>query len=186
MSNSLQDQLLKSGLVDAKKAKAIKKDKNKKKKQQPKGHAPSVSEEQLAATKAIEEKREKDRALNMARQAEAEEKALVAQVAQLVQHYQIKDAQGDIAFNFNDKGVVKRLHVTQRISDELARGRLCIVYTKEQYKIVPRPIADKIKERHEASVILYQQPDAAAEVEYEAGSDEEYYAQFEIPDDLVW
>ncbi len=186
MSNSLQDQLLKSGLVDSKKAKAIKKEKNKKKKQQPKGYTQSISEEQMAAEKALEEKREKDRALNLARQAQAEEKALLAQVAQLVQHYRVKNTDGDITFNFNDKGIVKRLYVTQSTSDELARGRLCIVSTQDQYAIVPRPIADKIKERHEASIVLCQETTAEEQQEYEAGSDEEYYAQFEIPDDLVW
>ena len=59
MSKSLQDQLLKAGLVDAKKAKSIKKEKNKKNKQRPKGQVDEPTPEQLAAARAIEEKRQK-------------------------------------------------------------------------------------------------------------------------------
>ena len=107
-------------------------------------------------------------------------------MAQLAQHYRVKNTEGEIVFNFNHNGIVKRLHVTQETSDELARGRLCIVATKDHYAIVPRPIAEKIKERHQASIVLIQDTTTEDKKEFEAGSDEEYYAQFEIPDDLVW
>ena len=52
---SLQDQLLKTGLADEKKAKAIRNEKHKKRKQQPKGTV-EVSEAEARARKAREEK----------------------------------------------------------------------------------------------------------------------------------
>ena len=50
---SLQDQLLKAGLADEKKAKAIRNEKHKKRKQQPKG-AVEVNEAEIRARQARE------------------------------------------------------------------------------------------------------------------------------------
>ena len=83
---SLQDQLLKTGLADEKKAKAIRNEKHKKRKQQPKGTV-EVSEAEARARKAREEKSERDRQLNLQHQKKAEKKAVQAQIRQLVGKY---------------------------------------------------------------------------------------------------
>ena len=80
---SLQDQLLKAGLADQKKAKAIRNEKHKQRKQQPKGTA-QVNETENRARQAREEKAEHDRQLNLKRQQEADKKAIRAQIRQLV------------------------------------------------------------------------------------------------------
>lgn len=185
MSNSLQDQLLKAGLIDKKKAKDISKDQRKEKKQKNKGTVDSPNPAQLAAKQAIEEKKQRDKELNRQRQDEAEKKALLAQVAQMVSHYQVKSRGGDIAYNFNHLGKVKRIFVSQAISDEIAQGRLCIASVGENYALVPKPVADKIRERSTDSIIVYNDNNKE-KTEFQKGSDEEYYAQFEIPDDLAW
>lgn len=60
---SLQEQLLQAGMVDAKKAKQIQKDKRKQAKQVPKGHAvENAAREQ--AKKVQAEKVERDREIN--------------------------------------------------------------------------------------------------------------------------
>ena len=67
---SLQDQLLKAGLVDEKKAKQVNKAKRKEKKQQPKGHN-QVDESKLAAKKSLELKAERAREENRKQQEQA-------------------------------------------------------------------------------------------------------------------
>jgi uncharacterized protein YaiL (DUF2058 family) len=65
MPNSLQDQLKKSGLVDDKKAKRLKRAKNKQEKLARKTKSPSVDEAKLALEKAKAEQVERDRQLNL-------------------------------------------------------------------------------------------------------------------------
>ena len=183
MGNSLQDQLLGAGLVDKKKAKAVAKESRKKKnvERRNKQNEPNISEAQRKAL----EKKEKDREMNRQRQQAAEEKAIQAQIIQLIEHYQIKDAQGDIDFNFNDNNTIKRLSVNQNTWDSISSGRLCIAKMGESYKIIPKPIAEKIAERDSAAIIVANSKNETKNAE-EQQSDDDYYAQFEIPDDLMW
>ena len=74
MAKSLQEQLMGAGLVDQKKAKAIKQEQRKKKKQQPKGQV-QTDEAKARIEAERPAKAEKDRALNAERKAEAEAKA---------------------------------------------------------------------------------------------------------------
>nr|WP_254774610.1 DUF2058 family protein [Marinobacter sp. AC-23] len=94
---SLQDQLLKAGLADQKKAKAIRNEKHKQRKQQPKG-AVQVNETEMRARQAREEKAEHDRQLNLKRQQEAEKKAIKAQIRQLVDTNRLDRSRGETSY----------------------------------------------------------------------------------------
>lgn len=178
MSNSLQNQLLKMGLVDEKKVKQAKKDKHKQAKQQGK-KAVVVDEAKRLAQQVAAQKAERDRELNRQRKEEAERKALAAQVHQLIEANRLPKGEGDIAYNFNDEGKVKRLYVTEQMQRQLGLGRLAIVKLDEQYELVPTAVAEKIRQRDESCVILCNEP--------EQNSDEDDpYADYQIPDDLMW
>lgn len=183
MGNSLQDQLLGVGLVDKKKAKAVAKE-NRKKKNVERRNKQSETILSDAQQQALE-KKEKDREMNRQRQQAAEEKAIQAQIVQLIEHYQIKDTQGDIDYNFNDNNTIKRLRVNQNTWDSISSGRLCIAKTSASYKIIPKPIAEKIAERDSAAIIVANSKSTTKNAEKQQ-SDDDYYAQFEIPDDLMW
>lgn len=194
MANSLQDQLMGAGLIDSKKAKKISKESRKQKKVQKKSKDNSLNEAQLAAQKVQQEKLKRDQALNQQRNAEAEKKSLVAQINQLVNHYKLDRKKGDTDYNFNDNAVIKKILVSSDIANEIARGRLCVVRTGETYEVIPKPIADKIRERDSEIVVVYNKKpstDSTASTSTDSNnnaeqSDDDYYAQFEIPDDLVW
>ncbi|GLS25108.1 DUF2058 domain-containing protein [Marinibactrum halimedae] len=191
MSKSLQDQLLGAGLVDKKKAKQITKEKKKQKNVERRSKEQSIPEAQQAAEAARLAKQEKDRQLNQQKNAEAERKAIAAQVIQLVQMNRIDKGNGDVEFNFTDDKTIKRILLTAKMSDQVTRGVLCIARLGENYEVIPRPVADKIRERDESTVLVYNTKqalaDAPADVDsVEEDSDEAYYAQFEIPDDLMW
>ena len=79
---SLQDQLLKAGVVDQKKAKKIDKEKRKQARQLPKGEI-LVDENKEQAKRALAEKAKQDKLRSKSQQAKADKKASQAQVVQL-------------------------------------------------------------------------------------------------------
>ncbi len=195
MKKSLQDQLLGAGLVDGKKAKQISKDSRKQKKQQGKGKQPNLSEAQVAARQAQQQKQERDQALNQQRKQDADKKAVAAQVAQMIAQFKVARSAGELEYHFTDNNKVKKIVVTQSAYDEIVRGRLCIVRSGEGYELIPKPVAEKVRERDSESVVVsnvknttpsnVQNNQASPESSAEQ-SDDDYYAQFEIPDDLNW
>jgi uncharacterized protein YaiL (DUF2058 family) len=176
---SLQDQLLKAGLADEKKAKAVRNEKKKKRKQQPKGTT-EVNETELRARQAREEKAERDRQLNLERQKEADKKAIHAQIRQLIETNQLERSGGETAYQFVHDKKIKKLYVTETMADQLARGRLAVVLLNDSYEIVAEGVARKIMERDESAVV------ALHERQSDDQGDDDPYAGYEIPDDLMW
>lgn len=176
---SLQEQLLKAGLADEKKARAVRNEKRKQRKQQPKGAA-VVNEAEERARKAREEKAEKDRQLNLERQREAEKKAIKAQIRQLIETNRLDRARGETSYQFVDGKKIKKILVDDTMVDQLSRGRLAIVALGDSYEVVPDRVARKIMERDESAVVSLHE-----RKQDDAGEDDPY-AGYEIPDDLMW
>ncbi|MFL0809738.1 MAG: DUF2058 domain-containing protein [Agarilytica sp.] len=185
MKKSLQDQLLNAGLIDKKRAKKIGKESKKEKAQKVRSQDVGPNEEQAALLKARQEKIDRDRALNKQRDLELEKKAISAQIIQLIQHYKIDIKEGDVEYNFSDDGKVKKLRVTTVFREEIVRGKLCVARAGQSYVLIPKPIADKIKERDE-SVVVVANSKVGEKEDSLTDEDEAYYANFEIPDDLMW
>ena len=179
MTNSLRDQLAKAGLVDAKKVSAVNKEKRKQEQYERKHKVESVDEAKESARQAQQEKAERDRQLNAARNEEARNKAIVAQIRQLIETSRVSREGGDIAYNFTDGTKIKKILVTERMQDQLSNGRLAIVKFDVQYSVVPKPVAEKISARDASYVVVsnaVQQVDEA----------DDPYADYKIPDDLMW
>ncbi len=181
MGNSLQDQLLKAGLVDRKKAKQVQRDKKKQAKQQFKSNEKTVDENKVLAQLALQDKAERARELNRQRQVEAEKKAIAAQIKQLIETNALP-REGEVAYSFTDNKKIKKIYVNTRLQKQLERGIVAVVSLNGTYHLVPAPVAEKIAERDGSYVVLKNTPGAGAAPE----SDDEYYAKFEIPDDLMW
>ncbi len=180
MALSLQEQLLKAGVVDQKKAKQIKQDQRKQARQQPKGQI-SVNEAAERVQQARAEKAEKDRQANLERTREAEKKALQAQVRQLIETHRIGRRQGDIAYQFVDGTKIKKLMVTQAVFDQLTRGQVGIARYGDLYELVPRVVADRILQRDTDAIV--KMPEKATST---AAMEDDPYAAYQIPDDLMW
>ncbi len=176
---SLQEQLMKAGLVDKKKVQKVNQDKSKQKKEERRSGTESVDEARLAALELQRKNAEKAREANAQRDAAAQQKAIQAQIADLVRkNRQSKGNNGDIAYNFTFGTKIERFHVTAAVREHLVAGRLVIVGLNGTFELVPRIIADKIAERN---------PDIVVRVKSAAPVDEEDpYAAFQIPDDLMW
>ena len=176
---SLQDQLLKAGIVDKKKAKKIQQEQRKEARSRPKGQV-QVDEAKEQAKRVLAEKAERARELNRQQQLENEKKAVQAQIIQLIRMNCISRAGGEIAYQFTDGKKIKKIYVTAAQQNELIRGRVAIVKLDERYELIPAPAAQKIMQRDEQAVLLLNQG-ATTEVD-----DEDPYADYQIPDDLMW
>lgn len=176
---SLQDQLLKAGIIDSKKAKKLVHEKRKQAKSQPKGHA-LVDEVREQAKRKLEDKVERDRELNRQQQALNEQKAVQAQIAQLIQMNRIDRGNGDVPYQFSDGKKIKKLYVTAKLQSELGRGRVAIARRGQSYELVPAAAAKKIMQRDESMVVLLNNS-APASVD-----EDDPYADYQIPDDLMW
>ncbi|MEQ6885953.1 DUF2058 domain-containing protein [Salicola sp. Rm-C-2C1-2] len=181
---SLQDQLLKQGLADEKQAKAVKNEKKqqqKQRKQQPKG-TQSVNETRERARQAREKQAARDRELNRQREEEAHRRAVQAQIRELVESNCLSRKEGETPYQFVHNSKVKKLYVDEQTVDALARGQLAVVCLESAYEVVPEGIARKIQERDESVVVVLHERSKAKEDDDE----EDPYAGFEIPDDLMW
>ncbi|HEY7884078.1 MAG TPA: DUF2058 domain-containing protein [Cellvibrionaceae bacterium] len=182
--SSLLDQLKNAGLVDDKKAKQVKKDQRKQQKQARGRGEVIVDETRQAVEAARQEKAERDRALNRKRQAEADQKALAAQIRQLIStHCQPKLArgEGEVEHNFSDNKVIKKIRVTPAVKQQIVRGQLAIVRLDSGYELVPRIVADKIAERDASAVVV-----ANTKTQPTQAVDDDPYKDYVIPDDLMW
>ena len=176
---SLQEQFLKAGLVDQKKVKKANQDKTRQQKIERRSGEQSVDEVRLAALETQRRNAERARELNAQRDAAAQKKAIVAQIAQLVQRNRQHKGAGEIAYNYTHDNKIKRVHVSAAVHAHLTAGRLAIVCLGDGVELVPRVIADKIAERDRSLVVRVSQPARASD-------EDDPYAAFQVPDDLMW
>lgn len=181
MAKSLQEQLLAAGLINQKKAKAATRDKKKQDHRQRTGKEEVTDETKERAEQARLEKAQRDRELNRQRDELAQQRAIAAQVRQLIDTNAINSQYGDIKYQFvaADKKV-KQLYVDQAIWDRLSRGQLAIIAQGTGYAVVPLAICDKIRQRDEG-IFIY-----IADAKGDVLADDDPYAAYQIPDDLMW
>ena len=169
MANSLQEQLLKAGLTNEKKAKKAKKS-NKKNR--------DLKREVKAA---VEEKRQaeqqKAKELNQQLQEQAKQKELQAQILQLIEMNQLS-LTGEVKYNFTDGSKIKDILVDDKTQSQLASGLLTIVRFNNDYAVIPSVVADKIALRDDSCIV--------SQSEKEEIDEDDPYADYVIPDDLMW
>ncbi|MEC6824109.1 DUF2058 domain-containing protein [Photobacterium piscicola] len=169
---SLQEQMLKAGLIDKKKLKKAGKT-TKKSRTQAKEAKAAVEENRVSQL-------EKDKALNRQRDEDAQQKAFLAQVKQLIEMNRLDRNNGDIGYNFTDGTTVKKIYVDTLIQKQLVNGRLAIARYLDGYEVIPASVADKIALRDQESIVLNNVVDDSIVDE------DDPYADFVIPDDLMW
>lgn len=185
---SIQEQLLKAGLVDQDKAKRVSKEKHKLKKSARKTRGKKSTPEQSSANAMKARNAARDRDLNRQKQERADSKAIDAQIRQLIQMNRIDDYDGEIAYNFIYRNKVKTLHINDQIQKQIIAGRLAIVKqdtsNTSEFEIVANSVADKIAQRNKEYIIHTVQ--AEIEDSHENAKEDDPYADFKVPDDLMW
>ncbi|MDF3635989.1 DUF2058 domain-containing protein [Enterobacter cloacae] len=175
---TLQEQMLKAGLVSSKKMAKVQRTAKKSRVQA------------REAREAVEENKkaqlERDKQLSEQQKQAVLAKEFRAQVKQLIEMNRITVAKGNITFNFSDGNLIKKIEVDKQTQTQLINGRLAIarlvINAKGDcdYAIIPAVVADKIAQRDADSIVLN------SALSQEEQDEDDPYADFKIPDDLMW
>jgi len=172
---TLQEQMLKAGLVSGKKLEKVQRTAKKSRVQA------------REARQAVEENKkaqlERDKQLNEQQRQAVQEKEYKAQVRQLIEMNRIVIGRGDIDFNFTDNNLIKKITVDKATQAQLISGRLAIarlITDKSEYAIIPASVADKIAQRDASAIVLN------SALSQEEQDEDDPYADFKVPDDLMW
>lgn len=176
VKNALQAQLLKAGLVDNKKAKKLSKQAI---------HEQRTGESKDAEVKAKiaqaqQEKLAKDQAIEQEKKAVLQEKELKAAIMQMIHQHKIRDTDGEVAYQFLD-GKIKKVYINQQIYNALVAGSLVIAKENDSYAFLPKALAERINSKMEGFIIVNN-----AEKNEATTDEEDPYAAYVIPDDLMW
>jgi len=175
---TLQEQLLKAGLVTTKKMAKVQKT-AKKSRVQAREAREAVEENKKAQV-------ERDKQLSEQQKQAALSKEYKAQVKQLIEMNRIDISKGNIGFNFTDNNLIKKIEVDKATQAQLISGRLAIARlvvdnsSESEYAIIPAIVADKIAQRDANSIVLN------SALSQEDQDEEDPYADFKVPDDLMW
>ncbi|MCS2173104.1 DUF2058 domain-containing protein [Scandinavium sp. TWS1a] len=175
---TLQEQMLKAGLVSSKKMAKVQRTAKKSRVQA------------REAREAVEENKkaqlERDKELSEQQKQAMLSKEYKAQVKQLIEMNKITIARGNIDFNFTDNNLIKKVVVDKLTQSQLISGRLAIARLAvdkngdSTYAIIPAIVADKIAQRDEDSIVLN------SALSQEEQNEDDPYADFKVPDDLMW
>ena len=175
---TLQEQMLKAGLVTSKKMAKVQRTAKKSRVQA------------REAREAVEENKktqlERDKQLSEQQKQATLSKEYKAQVKQLIEMNRISVARGNIDFNFTDTNLIKKIVVDKPTHAQLISGRLAIARLiaegrgENEYAIIPAVVADKIAQRDANSIVLN------SALSQEEQDEDDPYADFKVPDDLMW
>lgn len=180
MNNPFQEQLLKAGLVSKQQVNRVNQEKLKKKKQQRSKKQVKLDDSQIKAQQAAAKKAEHDRELNRKKQEQARKKAISIEIDQLIKDNAIKRGDNcDLAYNFEHQNKIKRLYINTEMKQQLLQGKLGIARITGNYELVPISVAEKIQQRNEKRIIIFD-----TEQQQDVENDE--YSDYQIPDDLMW
>lgn len=177
VKNALQAQLLKAGLVDNKKAKKLSKQAV---------HEQRTGQSNEAELKAkiaqdMQEKLAKDQALDLEKKRLLQGKELKAAIIQMINQHKIRNIDGEVSYQFIDESKIKKIYLNQQIYNALVSGSLVIAKESEGYAVLPKALADRINDKMEGFIIVNN-----SEKNEQITDEEDPYAAYVIPDDLMW
>lgn len=179
-ANPLQQQLIKAGLAKKSKVAAAAREQLKQAKA---GTGPS--EIALEAERARAEKIERDRALDAERKAQAHIAELRAQARQIVRDKKLPPI-GQGEYRFTADGAIRTVLVDEEQRRKLATGAVVIARFGDGYALLPRTAGLQVRERDADCIVLDHGLAAGTDASDAPSDDDAYYAQFQVPDDLMW
>ncbi|MCL1072931.1 DUF2058 domain-containing protein [Shewanella dokdonensis] len=181
MANALQEQLLKAGLTNKQKIKDVKTQKKRNRKANVDDGSEALKQ-QVAAQKAEQAKRDKQ--LNEQRFAEASEKGLVRSLISEIKRKAVSvPSDGEIKFNYTLLNKIYPLYLNSSLQQQLLNGKLGIVRLEDHSYLVPHKLAERVNLLVPDWVGYLWQADSTSSQPQDA---EDPYADYVIPDDLMW
>jgi uncharacterized protein YaiL (DUF2058 family) len=194
MAGSLRDQLVKAGVATSGQAKKAERQKRAEEQARRQGRggknaksaAPDASSPANARQRArdlIADKVKRDRATAAVRNEKNLAKSLRAEIKQIILQNDQRTSEAkddDVPYNFVHGKKIKRIYVPRAQQQQLGSGDLVIVNNDGRYHLLSKNVAEQIRTRDPKRIIAAHDPSAPST------PDDEYYAKFEIPDDLDW
>lgn len=169
---TLQEQMLQAGLVNKKKLLKTKKGSKKSR--------DLAKEVKASVEQNKQEQLDRAKELNQQQKEHKLTKEIKAQIKQLIEMNKINQKPSDLKYNFTDGTRIKFLYVEPMIREQLIKGVLAVVRYEETHVIIPNAVAKKIAMRDD-SVIIENKT-----AEDEVPAEDDPYADFVVPDDLMW
>lgn len=183
MSESLRDQLLKSGLVKQIREEKRGNEGKGRPPSRPQSHggkppAPRRNQQEIDLAKAYAIRAQTEASERKRVQQEAEEQARLRRerkhkIQQLLEGEVLNKAETELVRNFEYGGKIRRIHVDAAQLAALNAGGLGVVQQAGRYLLVSREIAEQVRAIDQHQLALLVDPEAA-------GDDDG------VPDDLVW
>lgn len=196
MSSSLQEQLVQAGLADeeslnrsrqggqrragGKRGGGKKQGGGRKARQSGQRSAGARTNRGTAQPRTEEtEKTEEKTAPAPQRQPSAEEKA--DRLRQIIRANRIDRAYAGVPYRFTQGARVREIAVTGTQQGRIARGELAVVSDGQRCELVPAKVARRVRGIDPAAVLVLNAGDERGD-----NADEDPYADYRVPDDLMW
>ena len=127
----------------------------------------------------------RDRALAAESKAKAQIAELRAQARQIIKDRKVPRS-GESEYRFTADGAIRTVLVNEDLRKKLSSGALVIARMDQSYELLLRAAAEKVRERDASLIVLDHGQDLGSEPSASTSEDDAYYAQFKVPDDLVW
>ncbi len=127
------------------------------------------------------EKQAKDSALNEEKKQQLALKEQTLRIQQILAHHQLKGVNGESEYNYTFGSKIKKLLVDAVTHKALVNGKLALCGIDDITYLVTSETAAKVAEL-DNSVVLVQNDKLVSETPDE----DDPYADYQIPDDLMW
>jgi len=178
---SLQEQLMKSGLINKQKAQQVQTDKRRKAKQKKKKGSVEVSDMQISLNDQKQQNKQQDLDKNKKTQAELAKRAAHGKLIQMIAQHCEKNYQGEIDYHFTCNNKVKRIAVDSETQKGLIRGDLAICVLNEAFYLINKEAAAILAEIDPSVLVALHDKKETLKA-----AEDDPYADFAIPDDLIW
>ena len=159
MGLSMQEQLLKAGMVDKKQVKKAEHEKRVQSKKKKKYGSPAQDSGKIKLQQQQAEQAKQDQILNQQRNQQAQRKADQAAVKQLIETNYLPLEEGEVGYHFIDTaGQIKRISVQQDVADRLSMGRFGLARYNNDFVLIPAETVTKVLARDKDQVLAFNDP----------------------------
>jgi hypothetical protein len=102
-------------------------------------------------------------------------------IQQILNHHQLKNVSGDTVYNYTFGSKIKKLALDEKTHKALVDGQLALCGLDDTTYLVTAETAAKVAEL-DAKVVLVKNDKVASD----NIDDSDPYADYQIPDDLMW
>ena len=189
MGQSLRDQLLKAGLAQKGQVRVVEQQKRRAAKQ-----ATTIADDPTAAAReaalqAAEEQRARDKQLNEARAAKRQRNEEAARLRSLLETHRLNNPHAPRPYRFQAGTRIKTVYITDEQFSQLQAGRLAVLVFEERIYLVASDIAERACAVRPGMVCHRPEPAeprTVSEASQAPDANDDPYADYAVPDDLIW